>query len=62
MSRREQRIQVAIAALDALDSNDQEVSHSAADTILLEVLRDARLGAVADAWERARERITFWYA
>lgn len=47
-----------VAALDALDGLDEERDHGAADSLLLQAVP----AEVAEAWERARERIGFWYA
>lgn len=52
-----------VDSLDALpEDGDQEISHGDADNILLQCLREAGLGEVADAWQRARDRVGFWYA
>lgn len=47
--------------LDALDASDPEYAHGRADEILLSVVR-VFAPQVADAYERADERIHFWYA
>ena len=47
-----------VAALDALDDHDEEAAHGAADGLLLEAVPPE----VREAWERARNRIGFWYA
>lgn len=47
-----------VAALDALDGHDEEAAHGMADHLLLQAVPPE----VAEAWERARERIGFWYA
>lgn len=42
---------------------DAEVSHGAADEILLALLRQRGLGEVADEWQAASDRCGgFWYA
>ena len=55
---REERTQAAVAALDALGNGDPEVAHGDADAILLSVVPTT----VADAFERARARVGFWYS
>lgn len=54
----------AIAELRAMvsDGTDEEGGHSRADRIVCEVLRSAGLGAVADAFKEAAERVPFWYS
>lgn len=52
----------AIELLDSLTPGDPEVAHSTADDILLMFLKESGHGGVAKAWERANERIGFWYA
>jgi hypothetical protein len=47
----------AVAALDAL-VDDPNASHIKADDILCAVVPKA----VADAYHRAADRVTFWYA
>ena len=51
----------AIKLLDALTGADQECAHIEADNILLAVLETAGYKDVADAYERAQERVRFWY-
>ena len=51
-----------IETLNQLDSRDKEDSHSDADYLLCEALHNNGLGEIAEAWERARERVGFWYA
>ena len=55
-----------VELLDAMpaykDGGDSEQLHFEADGILLAALREAGRGDVADAWERAKTRIGFWYA
>lgn len=53
----------AIDLLDALENRDSECSHCRADGILLAVLRSNTLfDEVAMAYERAAQRVGFWYA
>ena len=52
----------AVAKLDALQGNDYEAAHQEADEILLAALRARNMDAVANAYERARTRLKFWYA
>lgn len=51
----------AIAELDAL-GGDPEGAHSDADKILLRFLHDTGYSEVAFAFERAYNRVGFWYA
>ena len=46
----------------ALQGNNPELDHIQADRILIEFLRQCGHPAVAEAWERASERVGFWYA
>lgn len=53
----------AVAELDAMPADtDEENAHGEADRILCEVLRESGLNEVADAFERARDRVGFWYS
>ena len=52
----------AVAALDALDDIETEGAHVSADAVLLHIVRFAGYGEVADAYERARDRVCFWYS
>lgn len=52
--------QEAIQALERLGEEHEE--HREADDILLQTLRTAGLGDVADAYERLKERVTFYYS
>jgi hypothetical protein len=54
-------IEEAVAKLDALDG-DPECDHGTAEEILCEYLKSHRAEAVADAFERAADRVGFWYA
>jgi hypothetical protein len=54
-----------IQELDAMSpATDPENGHSRADDLLLEFLKnhDPASKDVAEAWERARDRVGFWYA
>ena len=51
-------IEEAVAKLDALEKYDAESAHIAADDVLLLMVPPE----VREAWERAQERIGFWYA
>jgi hypothetical protein len=56
-------ISEAVAALDAMpEGYCEEIGHSQADDILCECLRKLGAPEVADAFERARSRVGFWYA
>ncbi|MGA8026442.1 MAG: hypothetical protein WB992_04800 [Bryobacteraceae bacterium] len=54
----------ALSQLDALTGEDQEGGHIDADEILLSFLKDhdQTCKDVAAAYERARDRVVFWYA
>ena len=52
----------AVAALDALTRGDNAAEHAKADAILLQYLRTYGFNEIADAYERARSRLVFWYA
>ena len=52
----------AIAVLDRLGSGDIEDDHLKADGALLDYLRANGAEDVAAAYERARDRLRFWYA
>ena len=51
----------AIAKLDALQG-DYDSAHQEADQILLSALRARNMDALANAYERARTRLKFWYS
>lgn len=55
----------AVSTLNAIGfpaSSDEEADHQNADDILVKFLRANGHKDVADAWERARDRVGFWYA
>ena len=53
----------AVQYLDALTADgDTESDHCDADDILVELLKSIGYAQVAEAYERARERVGFWYA
>ena len=52
----------AVTMLKCLDEGDNERAHAEADEILLEFLRTNGYEEIADAFEDAADRITFWYA
>ena len=56
------KIAEAVEQLDALDGADPESSHFKADEVLCQTLRELGAGEVADAFERAADRVGFWYA
>ena len=60
-NQREVEREIAVTKLDELNG-DPEVDHGNAEKILLEYLRLRGETAVAEAFERARERVGFWYA
>ncbi len=53
-------------AIDALDKKalkgDNEIAHQIADGVLLDFLRSNGFAAVADAYDKARDDVGFWYA
>jgi hypothetical protein len=51
-------VEQAVARLDDLTPGDQEIAHQVADDILTEMVPKS----VADAYERCRERVGFWYS
>lgn len=55
-------IDECVFALETLCDGDPERAHGEADEILLNYLRTHRAGAVAEAYNKARERVGFWYA
>ena len=54
-------ISAIVTKLDALDG-DAERSHAEADKLMQEAFRLLGAKEVADAFERASERVGFWYA
>ena len=54
--------QKAVEALRGLKRGDWEAAHIKADEILLDYLRATYSTEVAEAYEKARKRIGFWYA
>lgn len=53
----------AIAELNAMnEGGDNEIAHGRADDILISVLKAEGLSDLAAAWERAANRVGFWYA
>lgn len=54
-------IKEAVAKLDALNGNP-EFDHPEAERILCEYLKSHRASEVADAFNRANDRVGFWYA
>jgi hypothetical protein len=51
-----------INRLNELDGYDIEESHWKADAFLLVFLNEIGYQDVTEAWERARDRVGFWYA
>lgn len=58
----EKEIAEFVQRFEALPKWDSEDAHVEADKILLEALRAAGAGPIADAWESAQKEIGFWYA
>jgi hypothetical protein len=57
------RLDKLIAELNAMEKNgDNEIDHQRADSILVEYLALIGHQAVAQAYQNARERVTFWYS
>ncbi len=48
--------------LDELDKGDSEHSHFVADNLLVEYLKEVGMSHVAEAFERTRDRVNFWYS
>ncbi len=54
--------EVAVRMLDSMPkSKDAERDHALAENILLAYLRETGSSDVADAYDRARARVPFWY-
>lgn len=53
--------QEAVNALNNLPG-DPEIAHGQAEDIIMEFLASNGMGEVSDAFEKARDRIGFWYA
>ncbi|MNM65794.1 hypothetical protein D3C81_772560 [compost metagenome] len=47
--------------LELVDNGDNEMTHSNADDLLLDALRDLGFGQIADAWDEVA-KMGFWYA
>jgi hypothetical protein len=63
MTLEQHAVYEAVRKLDAMpDDGDAEILHGDADDILCDTLRKLGAGAVADAFERAANRVGFWYA
>lgn len=60
-NQREAEREIAVTKLEELNG-DPEEDHIIAERILTEYLRLRGETAVAEAFERARERVGFWYA
>ena len=54
--------QEAVEALNNLSCGDPESAHGQAEDIIMEFLASNGMGEVSDAFEKARDRIGFWYA
>lgn len=59
---KQEKIERAVDELAHLDPGDPEAAHNRADDVLCMYLRATGSRAVAEAFERARERCGFWYA
>ena len=58
-----QLLNAAIKKLDEMDEHgDEEALHGEAEDVLCEFLRSVNYGDLADAFDRANERVGFWYA
>lgn len=51
-------VDLAVAELDALTTGDPESAHGEADGVLLRFVPSE----VREAWQRAHDRIGFWFA
>jgi hypothetical protein len=51
-----------LQALETMQAGDNEAVHYAADDLLLNFLRSEGYNDIAEAYERARDRVGFWYA
>jgi len=49
-------------ALDHIEPGDNEQAHATADDLLVAAISQAGYPGIARAFERARERVGFWYA
>ena len=58
--------QIMLEAIDKLaamtEHDDAEIAHSEAEDILCGLLKELGFGDAAEAFERASERVGFWYA
>lgn len=61
-SRRKEEFIASFRERMAVAGGDAEIEHSAADNLLLEALRAAGWGEVADLWEEWNSKVGFWYA
>lgn len=52
----------AVMMLDRLDDSDPESAHGEAEDILMAFLKANEFPEVAEAFEKARDRVGFWYA
>ena len=57
-----QKLMEAVKHLDEMEYKDPEIQHGEAEEILCKLLRDLGYGDASDAFDRAQERIGFWYA
>ena len=51
-----------IQELNTMRGDDPKIDHCRADDLLCEFLRAKGFGDVAEAYERAANRVGFWYA
>lgn len=59
---KEEIIWNAVQRLDSLEIGDPEQTHSSAEEILKDALRDLDVEEIAKAFHRAHDRCGFWYA
>ena len=52
----------AVKALDELEGGDNEAMHLYADQVLLDLIKSLGHPEVAEAFNRADERVGLWYA
>jgi hypothetical protein len=62
MSTKEEMLAVVIECLNQLDDEDQEKAHGEADGHLITALHILGGTEVALAYEKARNRVGFWYS
>lgn len=54
--------QESVQALNNLSGGDPEFAHRQAEDIIMEFLASNGMSEVSDAFQKAKDRIGFWYA